>query len=278
MIPLHKQWGCRPTQSGSHIHIIHIQGVWQPSYAVDGHMEPSLLHFHGRCYPRFQIWEISQNLAVIAGRQMIPLHKQWGLRPTQSGSHIHIIHIQGVWQPSYAVDGHMKPSPLHIHGRCYPGFGKFLSKILSCCWAANDTITQAMRLKTHPEWFTHPCHTYTRCLTTFICCGWAYETITTSFSWQVLSQIWEISQNPEVIAGQQEWYHYTSNEALDPPRVVHTSMSYIYKVFDNLRCGWTYGSIITLLPLQVLAQSLESFQSPGWLHRHEPCCYSVIEA
>ena len=33
-------------------------------------------------------------------------------------------------------------------------------------------------------------------------------------------------------------YHYTSIEALDPPRVDHTSMSYIYKVFDNLHMQW----------------------------------------
>ena len=87
----------------------------------------------------------------------------------------------------------MDPSPLHYHGRWQPRFGKS-AKILGHCWAKNRTITQAMRLETHPEWITHPCHTYTRCLTTFICNGWAYGSITTSLSWQVLAQIWEISQ------------------------------------------------------------------------------------
>ena len=33
-------------------------------------------------------------------------------------------------------------------------------------------------------------------------------------------------------------YHNTSNEALDPLRVDHTSMSYIYKVFDNTHMQW----------------------------------------
>ena len=31
-----------------------MQDVCQPSYAMDGHMEPSSLHYHCRCLPRFE--------------------------------------------------------------------------------------------------------------------------------------------------------------------------------------------------------------------------------
>jgi hypothetical protein len=34
-------WGCRPNQDWSHINVRHMQGVWQPSYAVDVHMDVS---------------------------------------------------------------------------------------------------------------------------------------------------------------------------------------------------------------------------------------------
>ena len=98
-----------------------------------------------------QIWEISQPKSWVTARlQTRPLYKQWGFRPTQSGSHIHVIHIQGVWQPSYAMDGHMDPSPLHYHGRRKPGFGKS-AKILGNCLVSNQTNMQAMtKLETHP--------------------------------------------------------------------------------------------------------------------------------
>ena len=45
-----------------------------------------------------------------AGLQLTPLCSGWGSNPTWNGSHISSQHMQGGWQPSYAVDGHMKPS------------------------------------------------------------------------------------------------------------------------------------------------------------------------
>ena len=111
------------------------------------------------------------------------------------------------------------------------------SWVTAHCWSANHTTTQALRLMAHPEWITHPCHTYMGCLTTFICNEWAYGSITTSLSRQVVAQIWESSQNPGSLLVRKS-YHNTSIEAHDPPRVDHTSMSYIYKVFDNLHMQW----------------------------------------
>jgi hypothetical protein len=107
----------------------------------------------------------------------------------------------------------------------------------SLCCGTNRTVTQKMRLYTHPKWITHPCHTHTWCLTTFICNGWAYGSIITQFTLQVQDPIWKISRNP----GSLLWnklYCYTEDEASYPPKVDHTSMSYIYMVFDNLHMQW----------------------------------------
>ena len=47
-------WGSRPTWNGSHIHSIHIQGIWDCSYAVavDGQMGPPSCHYNHTCCHR----------------------------------------------------------------------------------------------------------------------------------------------------------------------------------------------------------------------------------
>ncbi len=52
-IPLRFDWGCRTIQTASHIHIIHIWGVWVPSWVVDGHMPSHSQCYHHRHFPRF---------------------------------------------------------------------------------------------------------------------------------------------------------------------------------------------------------------------------------
>jgi hypothetical protein len=39
-------WGCKHIWHGSCIHSIHIQGVWEYLYAVNGRMDPPLCHYH----------------------------------------------------------------------------------------------------------------------------------------------------------------------------------------------------------------------------------------
>jgi hypothetical protein len=65
-----------------------------------------------------------------------------------SGSHIHSKHIQGVWQPSHAVDVDMDPSSCLYSHTCWPRFGK-LDKILGHCLVLNETFVQWLRLQTH---------------------------------------------------------------------------------------------------------------------------------
>ncbi len=54
-MPLRFDWGCRTFQTASHVHVIHIWGVWAPSQIVDGHMASHSHPFHHRCFPRFGI-------------------------------------------------------------------------------------------------------------------------------------------------------------------------------------------------------------------------------
>ena len=101
---VHYGWGFKLIWHGFHIHSIHIQGDWQPSYAMamDGDMDPSSRHYHHTCQP-----SLGSRLksCVTAWRQLKPLGTGWGSKPTWHGSHIPSIHIQGDWQPSYAIDG-----------------------------------------------------------------------------------------------------------------------------------------------------------------------------
>jgi len=53
MKPLCRGWGSKPIWNGSHIHSKHIKGAWQPSYALDGAMDPSSCHYHHTCQSRF---------------------------------------------------------------------------------------------------------------------------------------------------------------------------------------------------------------------------------
>ncbi len=47
-------------------------------------------------------------------------------------------------------------------------------KVLGHLWSQNDVITSWFRLTANSNCFLHPHHTYTRCLSTLICCPWAY--------------------------------------------------------------------------------------------------------
>ncbi len=79
----------------------------------------------------------------------------------------------------------------------------------------------------------------------------------------VLTQIWEFDQNPGLKLGCKT-YQCAVVEAPDPLGMDLTSASSIYKVFDNICCGWADRSITMLLPPHLLTQIWESS------HNHPP--------
>ncbi len=82
---------------------------------------------------------------VTPGHQMMVKCGDWGCRPNQDWFHINVKHIQGVWQPSYALDVHMDVSLQHYGCSCWPSFWKS-PRILGNSWASNDGEVRWLRL------------------------------------------------------------------------------------------------------------------------------------
>ena len=93
-MPLCYGWGCITFQTASQMCFIHIQCVWAPSFVVDGHMAAHSHHYHHRRFPGFRRVGWNHRWCSV---QTMPLHYGWGCRTFQTASHIHEIHIQGVW-------------------------------------------------------------------------------------------------------------------------------------------------------------------------------------
>ncbi len=118
-MPLRFDWGCRTFQTASHVHSIHVRGVWAPSQVVDGHMASHSHHYPHRHFPIFV--KVCWNPAY-ASVQTMPLRFGWGCRTFQTASHVHGIPIWGVCAPTQVVDGHMALHSHHYHHRCFPRF------------------------------------------------------------------------------------------------------------------------------------------------------------
>ena len=92
----------------------------------------------------------------------------WGCtRPNPYSSHIHIIHIKGVWQPLYAVDVHMDVSPPRYGRSCRPSFWNFVRN-LGYSQAITHGEMRWLRLYTQPIFISYQCYIYKRCLTSFM--------------------------------------------------------------------------------------------------------------
>ena len=142
-MPLCSSWGCRLTwrmvpkstyniyKVFDNIHMVWIDW-WIHRHAV------TTTHDDQDLRMQLKSW-------VVFGHQTIPLSYDWGCRPVLHGSHIHIKHKQGVWQPWYDEDGQNNPSPCRYHCSCWYRLGK-LVEILSHCWASYHAIVQWLRV------------------------------------------------------------------------------------------------------------------------------------
>ena len=129
-------WGCRPIPDSSHINVKHIQCIWQPSYAMDVHMDASLPHY--RCSSRPCFWKSELEFWVTPRQWMIVKCGDWGCRPIPHWSHINVKHIQCIWQPSYAVDVHMDVSLPHYSCSCWSSFWMLARNLGNRPQATND--------------------------------------------------------------------------------------------------------------------------------------------
>ena len=113
------------------------------------------------------------------------LRHGWGWQPPQTAFHINIRHIQSVWAHWYAVHGNTVAA-LHSYTHItWPRFwvlGHYL-------WSQNDVITSWLRLTATSNCFLYPCETYTKCLSTLICCLWEYSSSLTQLYPHYLAKI-----------------------------------------------------------------------------------------
>jgi len=127
---------------------------------------------------------------ITAGWQSMTLWNGWGSYPSSNGSPIPSQHMKGIWQLSYAVDGHIEPSTCDYHYMCSSRCGKS-NEILHHSWATKDTIVQWLRLSSNPTWkgsqipFQHM-----KGVGVSICCGWVHGSII-----MPLPPHWEVSWN-----------------------------------------------------------------------------------
>ncbi len=86
-MPLHFGWSCRTFPNASHVHVIHIWGIWAPSQVVD----EIWLHIVTTTNASPEFWELAEILPD-ASVQTMPLRLGWGCRTFQTASHIHVTH------------------------------------------------------------------------------------------------------------------------------------------------------------------------------------------
>ena len=104
-----------------------------------------------------------------------------------------------------------------------------------------------LRLQTCLECIPHPCHMYTQCFSTLICCGWAYGCTITLLRLCTRSgvdfRIIELSPSPSDVV--MSWLRLQTHlESIPHPNHMYT------KSFSTLICcGWAYGCTLTLLHL-----------------------------
>ncbi len=92
-----------------------------------------------------------------------------GCRPSQTAYHFHIICKYSVLAHYYAVNMDMAA---HLVCCTHQGLGLIFE---NCCKAwPNDIVDSWLTLQEVPGSIPHLYHTYTKCFSTLICCGWTY--------------------------------------------------------------------------------------------------------
>ena len=186
MMWLRHGWGWHPPQTASHIHITHITCL-STLICCPLAYSSSLTQF----YPPY----LDQILRfwVTCGVNTMWLCHGWGWGSPQTDFHIYITHIQIVWAHWYAVHWHTVRA---LHSYTIPILlGSYFEVLLCHLWSQNDVIMSWLRLAATSNCFPHPYYTYTKCLSTLICCSLAYSysnSLTQLYHsfWGVMGHLW----------------------------------------------------------------------------------------
>jgi hypothetical protein len=110
----------------------------------------------------------------------------------------------------------------------------------------SDVVISWLRLQTCLDYIPHPCHMYTQCFNTLICCGWAYgSTLTLLRLCSSGVDIRKIELSPSPSDGVMSWLRLQIRLECIP----HPCHMYTKCLITWICCGWAYGSSLTLLRL-----------------------------
>ncbi len=135
--------------------------------------------------------------------------------------------------------------------------------------ASNELIIQWLRLQTHMEWSPHPLHTYTRCLSSFICCGWEDWISIMLLLQSLLSHVFEfgkiLGESPAPNGVMMQWLRLQTHMEWSP----HPLHTYARCLTSLICCGWEDWTSIMLLPQKqnIFIRVFEFGWNCGWL----PC-------
>jgi hypothetical protein len=150
----------------------------------------------------------------------------WGSKPPQIASNIHIICIQSILTSYNDVEGHMG-APLTLLDGILLRW-EWISRKIWVGRSRSNVVLSWLRLQTCADCIPHPCHMYTQCFSTLICCGWAYGCTLTLLR---LCRSGVEFRKIELSPSPRKWFCNVMVEAPNPLGVVHpTSMSYIHSV------------------------------------------------
>ena len=100
----------------------------------------------------------------------------------------------------------------------------------SLTWSQNNVITSWLRLTVTSNCFPHPYSTYTQCLSTSICCPFAYSCSLTQFTHSSCRlRIWGFESLVE-----SKWCDYVIVEADSHLKLLSTSILDIYTEFEQI--------------------------------------------
>ena len=150
----------------------------------------------------------------------------WDWQPPQTAFHINLRYIQSVWAHWYVVHGNTVAALhryTHITLLRFWVLGHYL-------WSQHDVITSWLRLTATSNCFPHQYLTYTKCLSTLICCPWEYSSSLTQLYPHYLAQILGTGSLPV----ESKWCYYVMVEADSHLKLLPVSMWDIYKVFEHI--------------------------------------------
>ena len=159
--------------------------------------------------------------------KMMSLHHGWDWGPDLKQISPSILDINKVFVHIYMLSiGIQQPSYRVIPILFGSDFG-----VLGHLWSQNDVNTSWLRLTATSNCFPHPYYTYTKCLSTLICCPLAYSSSLIQLYQFYITWIRFWASRSLV---ESKWCHYVKVEANSHLKLLSSSILHIYKVFEHI--------------------------------------------